>query len=162
MWDVYSAYADAPDQFRNFSQEIFALHVIVRKVEDQLGISGSDGTASGSQLPAIASGDQLPTVARLSKKDKDDLKILYDGLHDIMKELDDLLKKYKSLGSSRNQIDRFKWGQEDLVASRDKIRSNIILLTAFNATLAKYVHLRLTFASEIYRSILIILSTPLD
>ena len=134
VWDVYRAYADAPAQFRDFSEEILALHVVVRKVEDQLGISGSNGVASGSQLPAVAS---------LSTKDKDDLKILYDGLQAMMKELDDLLGKYKSLKSSRNPIDRFKWGQENMAGLKDKIRSNIIMLTAFNATLAKYVHLNL-------------------
>ena len=139
VWGVYSAYADAPEQFRNFSQEILAVHVVVRKVEDQLGISGFDGTASRGRASsgASGSGSQLPVVATLSMKDRDDLKILYDGLEAIMKELDDLLRKYKSLESTRNPIDRFKWGQEDLVGLRDKIRSNITSLTAFNSTLAK-------------------------
>ena len=148
VWDVYRAYADAPEQFRNFSQEILALHVVVRKVEGQLGLSDSDG---GSQLPAVgsSSGSQPPVVATLSAKDKEDLKILYDGLQAIMKELDNLLKKYKSLESTRSPIDRFKWGQEDLVGLRDKIQSNITLLTAFNSTLAKYVHLFLKFAPSL-------------
>ena len=126
--NVYSAYADAPEQFRNFSQEILSLHIVIRKVEDQLGITGSDASASGR-------------VASLSTKDKEDLKILYNGLQNVMKELDDLLKQYRNLESSRSPIDRWKWGQEDLVGLRDKIRSNITLLTA---TLAKYV---LTFAA---------------
>ena len=102
-----------------------------------LGILGSDGTASGSQI----SGSQPPYVTTLSTKDKDDLRVLYDGLQGIMKELDDLLKKYRNLESSHNPIDRLKWGQEDLVKLREKIRSNITFLTAFNGTLAKYVHL---------------------
>ena len=133
VWGVYSAYKDAPEQFRNFSQEILALHVVVRKVEDQLGISGPDEAASGSQLP---------TVATLSMKDKDDLKILYDGLKGIMEELDTLLKKYERLSENRGiQFDRLKWGQEDLVELRERLRSNITLLTTFNASLTKYVHL---------------------
>ena len=129
VWDVYSAYKDAPEQFRNLSQEILSLHIVIRKIEDQLGISSSDEAGSGGQLGTA-----------LSTTDKDDLKMLYDGLQAIMKELDDLLSKYRKLESSRNPIDRFKWGQEDLVGLRDKIRSHITLLTAFNATLAKYVH----------------------
>ena len=44
VWNVYSAYAGAPEQFRNFSQEILSLHVVVKKVEDQLGMSGSGRT----------------------------------------------------------------------------------------------------------------------
>ena len=148
VWDVYSAYTDAPEQFRNFSQEILALHVVVSKVEDQLGISGSYGAASGSgsQIPAIASGSwsQLPTIVTLSMKDKNDLKILYDGLKGIMEELDALLKKYKSLSENHSiSFDRLKWGQENLVGLRERLRSNITLLTTFNASLAKYVPLYL-------------------
>ena len=80
-------------------------------------------------------------VTTLSTKDKDDLRVLYDGLQSIMKELDDLLKKYRHLGSSQSPVDRLKWGQEDLVRLGEKIRSNITFLTGFNGTLAKYVHL---------------------
>ena len=134
VWDVYSAYTDAPEQFRDFSHEILSLHVVIRKVEDQLGISASDGMMSGSQLPSSRG------VVSLSTKDQNDLKILYDGLLAIMKELDNLLKKYKSLESTRNPIDRLKWGHEDLAGLRDKIRSNISMVTAFNSTLTKYVH----------------------
>ena len=137
VWDVYSAYVDAPEQFRNFSQEILALHVIVSKVEDQLGIS-----ASGSY--GAASGSQLPTIATLSMKDRNDLKILYDGLKGIMEELDALLKKYHSLSENHSiSFDRLKWGQEDLVGLRERLQSNITLLTTFNASLAKYVPLYL-------------------
>ena len=129
VWDVYRAYADAPEQFRNFSHEILALHAAMQKIEVQLGISDSDGwAASGSQLPAI-------THTSLSTKDMDDLKILCNRLQAIMKELDDLLIKYHDLVSSCNPMDRLKWGQEDLVGFRDKIRSNISMLTAFNASI---------------------------
>ena len=139
VWDVYSAYKGAPEQFRNFSQEILSLHIVIRKVEDQLGISSSDATVVWL-AHETGSGSQPPAVAGLSTRDKDDLKILYDGLQIIMKELNDLLSKYRKLESGPNPIDQFKWGQEDLVGLRDKIRSHITLLTAFNATLAKYVH----------------------
>jgi len=84
VWKVYRAYTDAPEQFRNSSQEFLSLHLVIQKVGDQLGISDTNGTASGSQLPVVAS---------LSKKDEDDLKILYNGLKTIMQELDDLLKR---------------------------------------------------------------------
>ena len=126
VWDVYSAYADAPEKFHNFSQEILALHVVVRKVEDLLGLSDPDG---GSQLPAVgsSSGSQPPIVSTLSTKYKEDLMILYDQLQAIMKDL--VGKKYKHLQSSRNPIDRFKWRQVDLVGLMDKLRSKISLLT---------------------------------
>jgi len=131
VWNVYTAYASAPEQFRNFSQEILSLHVVIRKVEDHLGISGTGGQAAGSQLRDSGG------VACLSTNDKNDLKILYDGLQMTMKELEDLLQKYQSLTAKRNFMHRLRWGQEDLVGLRDKLRSNIALLTAFNTTLAK-------------------------
>lgn len=136
--NVYNSYSTGPEQFRNLSQEILSLHVVIRKVEDQLGIAGPDETGS-----AETSRRQLRshTVASLSTRDKDDLKILYEGLQNIMKELDDLLKKYHSLASNCSPIDRLRWGLEDLVGFRDKLRSNITLLTSFNATLARYVPL---------------------
>ena len=136
VWDVYSAYVDAPVQFRNFSQEVLSLHIVVRKVEVQLGMSGSGAPS-------------------LSAEDQNDLKALYDGLQAIVKELDDLLKKYKSLESTGNPIDRLKWGQEDLDGLRERLRSNINLLTTFNASLAKYVPLYFLLYPLVHRPKLI-------
>ena len=144
VWDVYSAYADAPEQFRNFSQEILSLHIVIRKVEVQLRILGSDGRAGASQRPGSGSrSGGAASQPSLRSEDQNDLKVLYDGLQVIAKELDNLLKKYKSLESTGNPIDRLKWGQEDLVGLRKRLRSNINLLTTFNASLAKYVPLYL-------------------
>ena len=138
VWDVYSAYADAPEQFCNFSHEILPLHIVVRKVEHQLGASGSDAIATGSQIPAVVS---------LSTKDSGDLKRLYDGLQAILKQLEELIQKYNNMSENHTiSFDRLEWGQENLVALKDKIRSHITLFTAFSATLAKYVRLLLAFA----------------
>lgn len=124
VWAVYSAYAEAPEQFRKFSHEISALHVVVGKLEDQLRSQGF--------------GDDTFT---LSAKDTSDLKILHDGLKSIMGELDALLKKYQSLLKDPSiSFDRLKWGQEDLVGLRDKLRLHLALLSAFNLSLAKYVY----------------------
>ena len=124
--DVYRAYADAPEQFHDFSQEILSLHIVIQQVEDQLDIPGSGGVAS------------------LGAKAKNDVEILCGGLQAIMKELGDLLKKYQSLSENHSiSFDRLRWGQEDLVRLRDKLRSNLALLTTFNSSLAKYaIHSR--------------------
>lgn len=119
MWDVYSAYADAPEQFRNFSQEILSLHIVFKRVEDQLCNQGPGNN-----------------ILRLSAKDMDDLKILHDGLQTIMKELDACLKKYQSLTEDHSiSFDRLRWGQEDLVGFRERILMHVGLLTAFNTSL---------------------------
>ena len=158
VWDVNSAFADAPEQFRNFSQEILSLHIVIRKVEAQLGMSSSDGMASGSQRPDSGSrsrGGACPWPPSLSTEDQNDLKTLYDGLQAIVKELDDLLQKYKSLESTGNPIDRLKWGREDLDGLRERLRSNINLLTTFNASLAKYVPLYFLLYPLVHRPKLI-------
>ena len=128
---VYTAYKDAPEQFRSFAQELLALHAVTTKVSEQLGISESVETADAS--------------ASLNEEDKKNLKVLYDGLQPIIKELDDLLIKYRALQSAGtifdSKADRLKWGFEDLAGLRDKVRFNVTMLTAFNAALAKYVPL---------------------
>ena len=124
VWNVYNAYAGAPEQFRNFSQEILSLHVVYKKVEDQLCNPGPGNN----------------TLA-LSTKDTDDLKILHDGLQTIMEELDALLKKYQSLTEDHSvSFDRLRWGHEDLVGFRERIIMHIGLLTAFNTSLMWCVH----------------------
>ena len=129
VWDVYRAYADAPEQFRNVSQEILSLHVVFGKVEDQLHNQGY----------------------ALSAKDMDDLKILYNGLKTVMEELDALLNRYQSLSGNRIiSFGRLKWGQEDLIGLRDKLRSNVTLLTVFNSSLARYVPFFLSIFVHVY------------
>ena len=131
VWDVYSAYADAPEQFRNFSQEILLVHVVFGKVEDQLRIQGFGNSALGNNT----------STWTISVKDADGLKILHGGLRTTMEELDALLKKYHSLSENHSIcFDRLKWGQEDLVQLRGKLRSNLNLLNTFNSSLAKYVY----------------------
>ena len=58
VWDVYSAYADAPKQFWNFSQEILSLHIVFEQVEEQ-----------------------LHNTTTLSTKDTHHLKTLYERYH---------------------------------------------------------------------------------
>jgi len=130
VWKVYKSYADAPEQFRNFSMEILSLHVVIKKVEQQLA-----STPSGAGLPGSGS-----SALRLNSKDTEDLKTLYEGLHTIVAELDALHAKYQSLESNpKISFDRLKWGKEDLAGLKESIHTNINLLTAFNASLAKCV-----------------------
>lgn len=126
LWNMYSVYAGAPEQFRNFSQEILSLHVVFKKVEDYLRNQGF--------------GDNITGTLTLSAKDANDIKILYDGLQTIVKDLDALLKKYKSLLENRNILfDRLRWGQRDLTEFRGRILVHIGLLNAFNTSLTWYV-----------------------
>ena len=68
---MYSAYVDAPEQFcRKFCHSI---GIVIRKVEAQLGMSVSDGRASGSQRPGSRSGGAASSLS-LSTEDQNDLK----------------------------------------------------------------------------------------
>ncbi|KAF8445097.1 hypothetical protein BGX38DRAFT_1119610, partial [Terfezia claveryi] len=119
VWNVFSAYAGAPEQFRNFSQEILSLHAVYKQIEDQLCNQGYGNNSS-----------------TLSAKQTEDLKILHDGLQLIMKELDALLQKYNSLMENHSvSFDRLKWGLEDLAGFRERIVIHVGLLTAFNTSL---------------------------
>ncbi|RPB22047.1 hypothetical protein L211DRAFT_811319, partial [Terfezia boudieri ATCC MYA-4762] len=119
VWNVYNAYRGAPEQFRNFSQEILSVHVVYKQIEDQLRNQGYGNNSS-----------------TLSAKDMDDLKILHDGLQNIMRELDALLQKYQSLTENHSvSFDRLRWGQEDLAGFRERIVMHVGLLTAFNTSL---------------------------
>ena len=46
VWNVYRVYGGAPQQFRDFSEQILSLHAVIGKVEDEQGILGSRGVAS--------------------------------------------------------------------------------------------------------------------
>ncbi|RPB18755.1 hypothetical protein L211DRAFT_795784 [Terfezia boudieri ATCC MYA-4762] len=134
VWNVYSAYAGAPEQFRNFSQEILSLHVVCKQIEDQLCNQGYRNNSS-----------------TLSAKYTDDLKVLYDGLQNIMKELDALLQKYQSLTENHSlSFDRLRWGQEDLAEFRERIIMHVGLLTAFNTSLTAYVFNRFRSLTILY------------
>ena len=124
IWDVYSSYANAPEQFRNLAQDILSLHLVFKNVEVQLRNQGF--------------GNNTLT---LSTKDMHELEILHEGLRTITKELDDLLQKYHSFTENHSiSFDRLRWGQEDLVRIRERILMHVGLLTALNTRLMSYVN----------------------
>jgi len=117
-----NSYANAPKQFRDLSQEILSLHVVHNQVKAQLPTKG---------------GHNTPT---LSANYTHDLEVLYDGLHTIIKDLGDLLEKYKSLTKNCSiSFDRLRWGKEDIGELRQRILIHACLLSAFNTSLLWYV-----------------------
>ena len=114
-----------PRTVPKFSEEILSLHVVFKTVEDQLCDQGFKNK-----------------TLTLSTKHVDDLKILRDGLKTTLMELDALLKKYQSLiGNHSISFDRLKWGKEDLAELRERILVHVGLLTAFNLSLTRCVHI---------------------
>ena len=129
LFNVYSSYTQAPDQFRNFSQEIKSLQAVYSRVSDLLG-----------------SQDSTPT---LSGKDIEGLETLNKGLQTLVKELNALLEKYQGLEDDpRLSVNRATWGLEDLAGFRKRIRVHVSLLTVFNTNLVWYVCFPLEFLTR--------------
>lgn len=107
-WKVYRSCKDAPECFKNISQEVLSLHAVLREVEENI---------SAQTLP----------VTRQSN-----LKTIGDGCRNVLEDLQSLVDKYESLGTqSKRTWDRMKWGHEDIAELRSRLTSNTVLLTAF-------------------------------
>ena len=112
-WDVYSAYKDAPEDFRNISDEIKSLHIIVDRHKDKF------------QDRTLTSGEQIQ------------IREILQGCTNVLGDLDKLHTKYMRLGSAQGSssqvIDRLKWTQENIAELRARLTSNTTLLNAFIA-----------------------------
>ena len=111
--DVYTAYKDAPDDFRNISDEIKSLHIIIDRSKDKF------------QHKSLNSDEQVQ------------LRGILQGCTNVLEDLDKLHIKYMSLGSAQGSssraIDRIKWSQENIAELRARLTSNTTLLSAFVA-----------------------------
>jgi len=119
-WTLYNGYKDAPGDFKNLSDEIKSLHNIV----------------SSDILTAKFRDPNLPS------EEKGRLREILQGCTNVLKDLDNLLTKYKRLrspqGSGLRNLDRVRWCQEDIVELRARLTSNTTLLNTF---VARYLQL---------------------
>ena len=107
-WTVYKACKDAPASFGTVAQEVIALEAVVRQFEEAF-----EGQA-------------------LSTTEQDRLKAVCQGCQDVLNELQDLVQKYKRLGSNAKlSFDRFKWAAVPVGELRTRLISNTSLLSAF-------------------------------
>ena len=117
---VYSAYKGAPADLRNISDEIKSLHNVVNIAQSQFGGSNPN------------------------PEDEKKLKEVLQGCHNVLKDLDQLLVKYRAMASNTSQnglavrrtVDRVKWGQENMIELRARLISNTTLLNTF---ISRYV-----------------------
>ena len=106
---VYTAYKDAPDDYRNISDEVNSLHIIINKAARHFESN------------------------TLSNEIQEEGKVVLEGCHNVLKDLDTLIEKYNVLASAdRSQIfRRIKLGTEDIVTLRARLTSNTVLLNSF-------------------------------
>jgi hypothetical protein len=112
-WAVYSACQAAPGQFKVVSEEVEALHIVLESIKEVVLDAGLDANKT----------NDLNRVSR--------------GCITVLTELDALMDKYKSLGTSRRTWDRLRWGQEKIESLRGRIVANVSLLSAFNSSLVQ-------------------------
>ncbi|KAF8538408.1 hypothetical protein BDD12DRAFT_806160 [Trichophaea hybrida] len=121
-WDVYKSCKEAPQHFLEVSGEVSRLHIVLKETDDVV-TSLKEGLDSSKEA-------QLRGLAM--------------GCQEVLTDLEQLLSRFKRLGSrSRLTFERLRWSQGDVTALRDRIVLNITLLGAFCATIQMSSHARL-------------------
>ena len=103
---VYTAFKDAPDDYRHISNEVESLEIIINKAA--LHFSGS----------------------ALDNNTRQEGQTVLKGCQDVLEDLNSLVEKYNSLSSS-NLLQRVKLGTEDITTLRIRLISNTGLLNGF-------------------------------
>ena len=116
---VYTAYKDAPGDYRNISDEVESLHIIIKKAAQHF------------------------ESTTLSDNSRQEGQKVLKGCKNVLEDLDTLIEKYNNLASSstspstRQVLQRFKlgasqvFGTEDIATLRARLTSNITLLNGF-------------------------------
>lgn len=109
---------DAPEDFRVVSTEVASLQLVLKEVQDAV----HDREMSLAKQQDLK---QLVAVAACAG---------------VLQELEELLTKYKSLGThSKRTWDRLRWSKDHVESIRLRVISNSSLLTSFNVGLLGYV-----------------------
>ena len=106
---VYTAYKDAPDDYRNISDEVKSLHIIINRVARHF--------------------ESITLSSQIQQEGKEVL----EGCQNVLKDLDALIEKYNALASANTSqvFRRIKLGTEDIVTLRARLTSNTVLLNSF-------------------------------
>ena len=105
-WNLWKLCSAAPTSFGNVSDEVLALHVVLKQIEEN-------------------SSSLTPT-------EKEQLDIVSTGCVRTLRDLQALVKRYESLGTkTRRTWDRLNWCGENISELRARLVSNTVLLTAF-------------------------------
>ena len=112
---VWRGCREAPRDFRAVCIEVASLHLVLNEARE--------------------------TAHDLSASKGEDLKQLINGCKSVLQELEELLQRYKSLGTqSKRTWDRLRWSKRPIKDIRQRLISSTASLTSFNTSLTKYVH----------------------
>ena len=106
---VYTAYKDAPNEYKNIAEEVDLLQIMINKAAQHF---------------------QSTT---LSDNDRQEGQKVLKGCQSVLEDLNSLIEEYKSLASANaTQIfKRVKLGTEDITSLRVRLISNTGLLSSF-------------------------------
>ena len=108
---VYTAYKDAPDDYRNIADEAKSLHIIIEEAPRHF------------------------ESTTLSNKKQQRGKEVLEGCQNVLKDLDALIEKYNALAPANANTSqvfrRIRLGTEDIVTLRARLTSNTTLLNSF-------------------------------
>ncbi|KAG9228931.1 hypothetical protein BJ875DRAFT_216445 [Amylocarpus encephaloides] len=111
-WNIYNSCKSSPGEFDNISNEVASLHIVLKNTADHIFQHGVD----------------LSRDAELGR--------LKTGCRTVLEDIQKLLMRYDNLGAKkRNAWQRTRWALEDISGIRDRLTSNVALLTAFNSNL---------------------------
>ena len=107
-WKVYKKCKESSGSYAELSSEVLALNAVVKETEELL--SHQD----------------------LTPKQRVILTTCRQGCEDVLKDLEELLIKYESLGTkSQRTFDRVGFGTHDINGLRLRLISNVSMLDAF-------------------------------
>ena len=117
-WTVYKACKGAPGEFQELSRELSTLHTILHEL-------GDNATIPTSLLNRYGSGRKL------------ELEALLGNLSSTLKQVEDIVKRYHSLGRDQKKTwDRVKFATKDLVDLRSKLQFHINGINLFIGSLS--------------------------
>ena len=103
---AYKACKDAPEGFKNITQEVLSLHVVLKELK------------------------KTHSDANLSADQQSRLRIVGDGCRAVLQDLQDLVDRYNSLGTKTKRTrDRLAWGSQNITDLRLRLISNTGMLT---------------------------------
>ena len=106
---VYTAYNDAPDEYKHIAEEVKSLQIMINKATQHF------------------------ESTTLSDNDRQEGQEVLKGCQSVLRDLNSLIEKYNSLAmANKSQVfKRVQLGTEDVTALRVRLATNATLLSSF-------------------------------
>ena len=114
-WQIYKACKDSSDDFKDLSNEVASLHIVLKESFEHLQEQDLD---LERQKSLVGIGQSCENV---------------------LKDIESRLDKYESLGTqSQRTWDRMKFGFEDTAKLKDRLLRSTTMLSSVNSAITRY------------------------